>query len=141
MIPIDLSQAKHQLLTLPAAWLIAIFVAGWMGKGWIADQLGFVTTAMASEDRQEIVEIIEEIQVAQTEHIQEFKFANAFQMERAFQEDLAEHLAQEVQHTPAWEAERRKLESKAKTAADYKACVLESKPKAVCDLLQKQLWQ
>ena len=147
-MPINLSDPKHQLLTLPAVWLFAIFIAGWVGKSWVVDQFGFVTIAMAAEDKQEIEDkivvlskTVVQIQTAQNEHIQEFKFANAFQMERAYHEDLAQHLAQDVPHTAVWEAEMRKLESKARTATDYKACILESRPKATCDLLQQQLWQ
>ena len=144
---INLTETRHQLLTLPAVWLLAIFIAGWVGKSWLADQLGFVTLAVAAEDKAEIEDKIEalsdtvqEIQTAQIGHIREFKFANAFQLERAYQEDLARHLAENLQ-TPAWLSDKRKLESKVRTAAEYKSCVLENKPKAICDLLQQQLWQ
>ena len=146
-MPINLADPKHQLLTLPAVWLFAIFIAGWVGKSWVADQLGMVTIVQASEDKKEIEDkivvlsaTVDEIQVSQNEHIREFKFANAFQLERAYQEDLARHLAENLQ-TPAWLSDKRKLESKVRTATEYKSCVLENKPKSVCDLLQQQLWQ
>ena len=132
--------SKHQLLTLPAIWLFAIFIAGWVSKSWIVGQLGMVTIAQASEDKKEIEDKIVILSATVDEHVQEFKFANAFQMERAYQEDLEKHLTENLQ-TPAWLAQKRKLESKVFTAGEYKTCVLENKPKTVCDLLQRQLWQ
>ncbi len=131
---IDLSQAKHQLVTVPLIWLAVIFVAGWVGKPWLADAVGFVTVAQAEQQAKAVKELGDKFD----DHITEFRAGLAFQMMRGLSRDLAEH-NNNPHDTLAWREKQRRLETKVRLATEYKTCVVSESEN--CHILKEQLYK
>lgn len=134
MKAVDLTHIKHQLVTMPIYFLAVVFIAGWIGKPWLADQIGFVTTAQAAEQADAVTELSQQVGTI----LVEIRMEKAFRMIRTTQQDLAMHNASpDITHE--WRSTNRRLEHKAALAKEYKTCIQNAGQN--CDLLQNQLWQ
>ena len=134
MKAINLTQAKHQLVTMPLYLVGTLFIAGWMAKPWLPDVIGFVTKAEAAEQAIAVRELGEQVTMLTTE----FRMNGAYQMVRTTEKDLAEH-EEIVANTLEWRVEKRGLEKKATLAREYKSCLQSEMPN--CHLIQQQLWR
>lgn len=146
MESIDLSKARHQLITLPALWLCVIFVAGWTGKMWIADAVGLTPAEIHKRDIDMLLKqggerdtAIKSVGTKVDGLAYELRVNWAFETLNKAETALAEHMA-EFDHTaPNWERQRRELENRVKLANDYKLCVLSRS--GDCVVIQRQLLQ
>lgn len=142
---IDLSKAAHQLVTIPGTWLAVIFLAGWIGKPWLADAVGFIPRAEADKQHKELIDAgdlrdraILDIGSKVDDLALEVRVNVAFQMVSTLEEKLASHQAED-QNTPGWRDEGRRLKARVTLARQYKDCLVNKRPN--CHLLQRQLWQ
>jgi hypothetical protein len=136
---IDLTKAKHQLITLPALWLCVIFVAGWTGKIWIAEAVGLTPR---DEHKKDITQLKSEIDtVGQNVNVLtlEIRVNWAYQMLNTAEANLAAHLSESDHSVANWEYDRRQLEMKVKLSNEYKTCVISNGPN--CSMIQRQILQ
>ncbi len=147
MLAIDLSKATKHPVTMPAIWLVAIFLAGWMGKPIIMDWGGeiFFTKVEAADHITAVNEKLDRIEQnstknakVMTDHITEFQSTAAFQVLRGLENDLARHKL-DKQRTVAWQERTDNLEHMVALAHEYKNCLVNVRPN--CHLIQKQIFQ
>jgi hypothetical protein len=111
-----------------------IFVAGWVGKPWLADAVGFVTVAQAEEQAKAVAVLSTQVNA----HIVEYRMDKAYVMIRNTERDLSDHDAEELQ-TLAWRETKRDLEGKVRLAHEYKQCL--QNERSNCHLIQQQIWR
>lgn len=126
---IDLSQARHQLVTMPLYWAAILVVIGFTAKETIADVFGLVTVSR-----------VDHIESTLDELTLEVRMANATRQLRQFQDDLERHDEQRVD-TNNWRIIRRDLVNKINLATEYKRCVFRNKKEEDCSVIRDQLWQ
>lgn len=143
---IDLTKVKHQLITLPAIWLCVIFLAGWMGKVWIAEAVGVTPIEAHEKDIKKLTDAgaerdkaIKKVGDTVDGLASEIRITWAYQMIERAESNLADHLAEKNHNAPNWETDRRRLESKLRLANEYKSCVLNNGEN--CAVIQRQILQ
>lgn len=142
---IDLTKARHRLITLPAMWLCVIFVAGWTGKVWIANAVGLSTREEHAKDIEMLVnEGIERDEAIKTigdnvnDLALEIRVNWAYQMLNTAESNLSTHIS-EKDHSATWEHDRQALERKVRLANEYKTCIVNGSPN--CSMIQRQILQ
>jgi hypothetical protein len=142
---VNLTLARHQLITMPLTWLAIIFVAGWIGKPWIAKTIGFVTVAQAEEQVKGVKAQVEKQGVAigilggKVDNLTvEIRMGQAMTLLRNMEKDLAEHNSKPLD-TAAWRAGKREHEGKVKLANEYRSCIQNQNMN--CNFIRQQLWQ
>ena len=129
---LDLTKPVHKAVTIPVAWIAAVFIAGWFGKPWIAEVVGLQTVEAAEVVNQKIDLVSTNLNALTTE----IRIDRAFVMERVIKEDLVHHL-ERPEDNPQYRADIRALEDRVKLAGDYKRCLMDERPN--CNTMKDQL--
>jgi hypothetical protein len=143
---IDLTKARHQLVTLPSIWLCLIFLAGWVGKVWIAETVGVTTVEAHERDIKSLVikgnerdDAIKKVGDTVNTLALEIRINWAYQMIQKAEADLADHVDNHDHDAPSWNYQKRQLDRKVKLANEYKTCILNGNGN--CASIQRQILQ
>lgn len=128
--------------------ILAMLVAGWtfMRPAIIEDlSADFVTKSEATELNSQVTKRLDTLEEelslnkdAVNSLAIEVRVSAAFQMERSFKNDLAEHRREKIDD-PGWRQAERNLQEKVILAERYRDCLLHNDIN--CDILQRQLLQ
>jgi hypothetical protein len=147
MSAIQLDKIRNHPVTMPMFWIGVIFLAGWLGRPAAVDYMtaDFFTQVQAAEHTQNVTKQLDSLEKRQVagmgaldDHIEEYRAASAYQLERSLAADLRRHQENPNRGT-AWAEQERKLLAKVQLAKQYRNCLMNENPN--CHLIQKQIFQ